>query len=61
MGDEILIEAIEVVMGDKFNLPLFQIDFRNTKTGRSDRCFIEIEELFDALGRALKYVKGSWR
>ena len=55
MGEEILIEAIEIIQGG-----LLQIDFRNTETNECDRCFIEPEKFFAMLGKALQKSLVAW-
>ena len=55
MGEEILIEAIEIIQGG-----LLQIDFRNTETNKCDRCFIEPVKFFGMLGKALQKGLAAW-
>jgi hypothetical protein len=49
MGDKIVIENIEVIQDG-----LFQIDFKNTNTGKYDRCFIDPRDLFEMIGEAMQ-------
>lgn len=60
MGDKIIIESIEVIQDG-----LFQIDLKNETTGKYDRCFVEPEDLFGMIGKAIqknhdKYIGNIW-
>jgi len=49
MGDEIVIMKIEVIQGG-----ILQIDFLNTATNKSERCFIDPYNFFNMLGNAMQ-------
>ena len=49
MGDEIIIESIEIIYDG-----LIQIDFKNNDTGEFYRSFIEPEKLFKMIGESMQ-------
>jgi hypothetical protein len=55
MGDEIIIERIEVIQGGTF-----QIDFVNKETNESNRCFIDPKDFFNMIGQAMQNNVNEW-